>query len=174
MADLDGVQQFSVEAAHAADIMAILNDVAQSQEASKLYLSGSFDGDGENMRIRRSLYESSLISFRRAFKNGSSRIPGPSGRATWRFPEDLIGDYQEDYNELIRLGDKTVAHRASPEAGQAEFVKNEPAGQPFLQIKYSERADMLARLLVITERIKQILLRELSEKIADAKSASAN
>lgn len=105
MNTLKGDQLFSDDAARCADMMAVLEDIAQSHDAAKTYLTGRYAGDGDTMRTRKALYESALISLRRAMENGVSRIPG-TGRRTWSIPaEDVNRVVDPDKDEFQQIMD---------------------------------------------------------------------
>jgi len=167
MSKLEGNQLTSDYAAECADIMAILEDVSQAHDAARIYLSGKYAGDGDNMRTRKALYESALISLRRSLKNGASRLPG-DGRQCWQIPREelqrLIGPDQELFEEALNLADKCVAHRVRLEAGNAQVVSGAPIGEPHVQLKFSERVVVVPAIHRVTLRIREYLMPLLVEK----------
>lgn len=175
MSILEGTQLSSDLAAECADMMAILEDVSQAHDASRIYLSGKFTGEGDNMRTRKALYESSLISLRRAFKNGASRLPG-DGRSCWQIPkadlDRLVGSDKVLFDEALNLADKCVAHRVRSEAGQAQVVSGAPVGKPSVQIKYSERVAVFPVIQKVTLRIREYLMPLVLEKHGQATAES--
>jgi len=161
MNKLEGVPLSSDSAAECADMMAILEDVSQAHVAARIYLSGKYAGDGDNMRTRKALYESALISLRRALKNGAARLPG-SGRQCWQIPNDelekLVGNDKELFEEALNLADKCVAHRVRSEAGLAQVVAGAPQGKPGVQLKFSERVEVFPAVQRVTFKIREYLM----------------
>ena len=177
MPQLEGDQQYTEEAILCADMMALLNDLHHSNRAATIFLSGKYAGDGENQTIRKSLYESALITFRRIHADGKSRI-ATKGRPSWKFPkielDKLIGDKREEFDEVMRLANRCVAHRVSSEAGLAEVVKNAPQGQPFVQIKYTEKNQSIIFLLQLTKKMIDYLAPLVIENCNKAKESNSN
>jgi len=158
---IKGTQLTSDKAAECADIMAILEDISQAHDAARIYLSGKYAGDGDNMRTRKALYESALISLRRALKNGATRLPG-NGRRCWQIPKDelerIVGTDKKLFDEALHLADKCVAHRVRPEAGQAQVVTGAPIGEPGVQLKFSEKAIVFPVVQRVTHKIRDYLM----------------
>ena len=134
-----------------ADMMAILADFEQSHDCCKILLEGSYN---DKMRIKRALYESALISFRRGLKNGSTRRPD-FGNNLWKFSnedhEKAVNGLLKIKNELLELSDKCIAHRAMEEARRVEFPKDEGTGEHIVQTRYTERIDLIPYLQKITK-----------------------
>lgn len=141
-----------------ADLMAILADLEQSNACADILLQGRFKDD---MRVRRALYESALISYRRAFKNGSTRLP-EIGAKLWKFPHNIkkmaISGYECEANEIDIVADKCIAHRANADARRVEFPGD---GSAIVQTKYKERLDLMPALKKITKRYVDSLLCDL-------------
>jgi hypothetical protein len=104
-----------------ADMMAILADLEQSNACVDIILQGRFKDD---MRVRRALYESALISFRRAINGGSTRWP-EHGLKLWKFPLEInmkaIAGLESEASEIKIVVDKCIAHRANADARRVEF-----------------------------------------------------
>ncbi|CAN1577133.1 hypothetical protein MCERE19_04081 [Spirosomataceae bacterium] len=134
-----------------ADMMAILADFEQSHDCCKIILEGTYN---ENMRIKRALYESALISFRRALKNGSTRRP-EFGNSLWKFETEnhteAVNGMNDEKVELLKIADKCVAHRAVEEARVVEFPDDEGTGDEIVKTRYRERIDLLPNLRDITK-----------------------
>lgn len=164
MAMLDGDQLETDDAATLADILAILADVEQSNRAANLLVSGNHD---PQVTVSRALYESALISYRRALVNRATRISGSGGRERWRIPSEdfnkVIGDQTDEQKEILRVADKCVAHCTIPDARRVEVVENEPAGEPMAQTKYKQRNDLMPDLADITGRLQEYLFAKASE-----------
>lgn len=144
-----------------ADMLAILADIEQAKGACEIYLSGKFD---DNMRVKRALYESALISYRRALANGSTRLPF-FGKKMWKFTKEqklkINRGYKKEVEEIFDVANKCVAHRANKEARVISFPKEEGTGEFTIMAKYKERVDLIRALQVITERYWNLLLHEL-------------
>lgn len=132
-----------------ADMMAILADLEQSNACAVIILQGRFKDD---MRVRRALYESALISYRRAINNGSTRLP-EYGLKLWKFPLKInmkaIAGLESEASEIKIVADKCIAHRANADARRVEFPSD---GSSIVRTKYKERLDLMPPLQIITER----------------------
>ena len=144
-----------------ADMMAILADFEQSHDCCKILLEGSYN---DKMRLRRALYESAFISFRRALKNGSTRRP-EFGNSLWKFEADnhkeAINGLNDEKDEILKIADKCIAHRAMEEARKVEFPKDEGTGEKIARTRYRERLDLIPHLRDITKGYIDLLLKKL-------------
>ena len=166
----------SNEAADCADMVAIQQDVEQSLAAAGIFLSGRFDDGGEdNRRVRHALYESALISYRRAFDTGSSRHPRQNG-GTWRIPKAQlaaqIGARNDDHKEILRLAGKCIAHRSCKDAGQVEIFDVESDRTRILYRKL-ENPEIMTALTEILEGVKMLLLSLVLKQIEECKKTAA-
>lgn len=154
-----------------ADMMAILADFEQSHDCCKIILEGTYN---EKMRIKRALYESALISFRRALKNGSTRRP-EFGNSLWKFEDEnhieAVNGMNDEKAELLKIADKCVAHRAMEEARVVEFPNDEGTGDHIVKTRYRERIDLIPNLRDITKGYIDLLQKKLipRELIASGK-----
>ena len=86
-----------------ADMMAILADFEQSHDCCVLLICEKYD---DKMRIKRALYESALISFRRALISGSTRLP-EFGNSRWKFKSDhhkeAVGNLNKEKEEILEI-----------------------------------------------------------------------
>ncbi len=144
-----------------ADMMAILADFEQSHDCCKILLEGSYN---DKIRIRRALYESAFISFRRALKNGSTRRP-EFGSGLWKFEaenhKEAINGLNVEKDEILKIADKCVAHRAMEEARKVEFPKDEGTGEEIAKTIYIERLDLIPHLRDITKGYIDLLQKRL-------------
>lgn len=134
---------------HFADMMAILADLEQSHDCAEIYLSGEYNS---KMRVRRALYESAFISFRRALGTGTSRYKG-SG-STW-IPNSIHSLLEKEIKNHV---DKVIAHRACKAARRVEFDDHE---SEFVTTKYSERIDLLEKLKTLAEKHRDAVMEEM-------------
>ncbi len=141
-----------------ADMMAILADLEQSYACADILMQGQFK---KNMRVRRALYESALISYRRAIVNGSARLP-EHGSKLWKFPSKIktqaISGLESEANEIKSVADKCIAHRANADARRVEFPHEEGT---IVQTRYRERLDLMPALRTITKRYIDTLQKQL-------------
>lgn len=141
-----------------ADMMAILADLEQSNSCANIILQGRFK---EDMRVRRSLYESALISYRRAINSGSTRLP-ELGSKLWKFPPKIyiraICGLENEAHDIKIVADKCIAHRANADARRVEFPHD---GSCIVRTIYKERLDLMPALQTITNRYINFLQCEL-------------
>jgi hypothetical protein len=132
-----------------ADMVAILADLDQSNACADIILQGRFK---EDMRVRRALYESALISYRRAINSGSTRLP-EHGSKLWKFPQNIImkaiSGLETEANDIKIVADKCIAHRANADARRVEFPCD---GSSIVRTIYKERLDLMPALQTITKR----------------------
>lgn len=134
-----------------ADVMSILADLEQTRDCARLIISKEYSSV---MRIQRALYESALISYRRAFNGASTRLPDKNRKKVWRFTSQhhqIARDgLTSDHEKLIAIANQCVAHRASADARKIEVPKTE--GKPIIITKYTEHLHLIPSLEIITER----------------------
>jgi hypothetical protein len=132
-----------------ADMMAILADLEQSHDCADILLHGQFNA---NMRVRRALYESALISYRRAIFNSSTRLP-EYGSKLWKFPQNIkirvISGLESEADQIKIIADKCIAHRANADARRVEFPIK---GGDIVKTVYYERLELIPALHEITKR----------------------
>lgn len=159
--ELFGDEIESEDAVHCADIVAMISDLHQSRSAAKIYLSNVYSGDGDNQIVRKALYESALISFRRAFNSGKATSPGYK---RWKISDeksaDLKGNYDTEYQQIWTLSSQCIAHRVLPESGKGKVVNSSTNFGATVQVKFKENAEILPILIVLTERYMEYLQQE--------------
>ena len=152
-------------------MMAILADFEQSHDCCKIILEGTYN---KNIRIKRALYESALISFRRALTSSSTRRP-EFGNSLWKFEAEnhteAVNGMNDAKVELLKIADKCVAHRSNKEARVVEFPDDEGTGDEIVKTTYRERIDLLPNLRNITKGYIDLLQKKLipRELIASGK-----
>ena len=144
-----------------ADMCAILADLEQSRDCCEILISGTYK---DSMRVRRALYESAFISFRRALINGSTRRP-EFGNAMWGFNKqdhiEVTKGLDNFKKEILEVANKCVAHRALKVARIVEFPRDENTGNELVKTRYIERNDLLVHIKEITNRYIKLLLEKL-------------
>ena len=146
--------------ANLADVMSILADLEQARDCAKLI---NYKEYSAVMRVQRALYESALISYRRAFNNASTRLPSETRKKVWRFTEAHHLTAREgltsDHKKLISIADQSIAHRASADARRIEIPKKE--GAPLLITKYTEQLHLIKSLEKLAERYCKLIIEKI-------------
>ena len=144
-----------------ADMMAILSDMEQSNACCHLILNGEFNN---RMRVKRALYESALISYRRALANGSTRIPS-FGNKVWKFDkvhnQIALNGVEKEGKEIFELSNKCIAHRANEEARKVTLPSEDGTGTEVIKTSYIEKLDLIIALNTITKRYIDLLQKDL-------------
>jgi hypothetical protein len=146
--------------ANVADMMATLHDLKHSNKSAKIIGSGKYHSSSTE---KRALYESAIISYRRALK-GDAKPRDRTNKKAWFFPEEQktaakAGMEIQDA-EIFYIANKIIAHRACKEALLVTF----PIDSDWtIQAKYIERLELMPALIQITDYYITILLRLIPE-----------
>jgi hypothetical protein len=147
--------------ANVADMMAILADLQHSNDCAKIIGTGKYH---EVMRIKRALYESAIISYRRALGGDAKPRLNSTNKGVWQFTLEqknaAKAGVEIEEAEIFKIANKIVAHRACKEAREVIFPVNSDIK---IQTKYKERLELMPALIQITDYYITILLRLIPE-----------